>query len=93
MANRDDSRKAKATDFLHHPEFQRGMRDVRLGKRISTRDSMQELYYGQWYEAGRAFAAMNPHIGISEIKVALNKLPIHVVKAWNEYVRTQNAMR
>ena len=76
------------THFTHNPTFLKGMRDKRLGKRVSVENTMGDDVL--MYEYGRLFAAMNPGVGVTEIKRKERELEQHVLRAWNDFARANN---
>ena len=78
---------ASITKFTHNAYFQRGMRQKRLGLRVSVADSTIENTNDQLcYEYGRQFSTMFPDITVREVARKTSELENRVIVAWNEFV-------
>ena len=72
--------------FTHNRYFQRGMRQKRLGVRVTVADTLIPDRTDQLcYEYGRQFAAMYPHISVNDVARATKDLEHHVIRAWNDF--------
>ena len=78
------------THFTHNAHFQRGMRQKRLGLRVSAKDTLMANVHDQLcYEYGRQFATMFPEIQVREIARNEREIEDRVADAWNAFVREQ----
>ena len=81
---------AAMSKFTHNRYFQRGMRQKRLGVRVTVADTLIADRMDQLcYEYGRQFAAMYPHISVNDVARATKDLEYHVLRAWNDFVHQQ----
>ena len=77
---------AAMSTFTHNKYFQRGMRQKRLGLRVTVADTLIANRNDQLhYEYGRQFAAMFPHISVNDIARATKDIEPRVIRAWNEF--------
>lgn len=71
----------------HNKYFQRGMHQKRLGLRVTVADTLIVDKNDQlFYEYGRQFAAMFPHVSVNDIARSTKDLELHVIRAWNDFV-------
>ena len=78
--------------FTHNKYFQRGMRQKRLGLRVTVADTLIADRNDQLcYEYGRQFAAIFPHISVNDIARATKDIEPRVIRAWNEFVTQRSA--
>ena len=78
------------THFTHNAYFQRGMRQKRLGLRVSAKDTlMADIHDQLCYEYGRQFAAMFPEIQVREVSRKKSEIEDRVIVAWNTFAREQ----
>ena len=78
------------TYFTHNAYFQRGMRQKRLGLRVSAKDTLMANVHDQLcYEYGRQFAAMFPEIQVRELSRKEREIEARVADAWNAFVKEQ----